>query len=121
MANIFSAEILNEIKHLFSWEFCRIYVHLNHNKNPQILVKSQEYMFIEHAVNVSRRILPAYSSKFSKYKQYQLFVILLYKVWKNVSYRDVIEMISSNPAFIDLLSISELPHFTTIQKFTELV
>ncbi len=94
---------------------------LTTTKIPQIVVKSQEYMFIEQAVNISRRFLPAYSSKFSKkkYKQYQLFVILLYKVWKNVSYRDVIEMISSNPAFIDLLSLSEMPHFTTIQKFSE--
>jgi len=39
--------------------------------------------------------------------------------WGNVSYRDVIEMISSNPAFIDLLSLSDIPHFTTIQKFSE--
>ncbi len=82
---------------------------LTTTKIPQFVVKSQEYMFIEQAVNVSRRILPAYSPKFSKYKQYQLFDILLYKVWRNVSYRDVIEMISSNPAFIDLLSLSEMP------------
>jgi len=90
-------------------------------KIPQIVIKSQEYMFIEQAVNISKRILPAYSSKFSKkkYKQYQLFIILLYKVWKNVSYRDVIEIISSNPAFIDILSLTDIPHFTTIQKFSE--
>jgi len=44
-------------------------------------------------------------------------VVLLYKVWVNVSYRDVIEVISSNPAFVALLSLSEIPHFTTIQKF----
>ncbi len=28
-------------------------------------------------------------------------------------------MISSNPAFINLLSLSEIPHFTTVEKFSE--
>jgi len=59
---------------------------------------------------------------------------LLYKVWVNVSYRDVIEVISSNPSFRDvievissnpsfvsILSLSEVPHFTTIQKFCKRV
>jgi len=88
---------------------------------PQFVMESQEYMFVGQAVNISRRILPAYSSKFSKkkYRQYQLFVILLYKAWRNVGYRDAIEIISSNPAFIDLLSLPETPHFTAIQKFSE--
>jgi len=60
---------------------------------------------------------------FSKknYKQYQLFVILLYKIWVNISYRDIIEVISSNPAFVSLLSLSDIPHFTTIQKFCKRV
>jgi len=86
---------------------------------PKILMESQEYKLIKQTVNISKRLLPAYSSKFSKreYKQYQLFVILLYKVWVNVSYRDVIEIISSNPSFLALLSLLEIPHFTTIQKF----
>jgi len=78
---------------------------------------------VKQAVITSKRVLPPYSSKFSKrkYKQYQLFVILLYKVWVNVSYRDVIEVISSNPSFVSLLSLSEVPHFTTIQKFCKRV
>ncbi len=90
-------------------------------KIPKFVKKSQEYKFIEQAIIISKRLLPAYSSKFSKkkYQQYQLFVILLYKVWTNKSYRDVIEIIASNPAFVDLLSLSEMPHFTTIQKFSE--
>jgi len=44
-------------------------------------------------------------------------VILLYKIWTNKSYRDVIE-VSPNPAFVYLL-FYEIPHFTTIQKFSE--
>jgi len=86
---------------------------------PRFVKKSLEYKLIKQAVIISKRVLPSYSSKFSKrkYKQYQLFVILLYKVWVNVSYRDVIEVISSNPAFVTLLSLSDIPHFTTIQKF----
>jgi len=86
---------------------------------PKIVKKSLEYKLVKQAVITSKRVLPPYSSKFSKkkYKQYQLFVILLYKVWVNVSYRDVIEVISSNPVFVSLLSLSDIPYFTTIQKF----
>jgi len=82
-------------------------------------MESEGCKLVKQAVIISKRVLPSYSSKFSKkkYKQYRLFVILLYKVWINVSYRDVIEIISSNPAFVALLSLSEIPHFTTIQKF----
>jgi len=88
-------------------------------KLPKFVKKSLEYKFIKQAVIIYKRVLSSYSSKFSKrkYKQYKLFVILLYKVWTNKSYRDVIEVISSNPSFIALLSLSEIPHFTTIQKF----
>jgi len=86
---------------------------------PRSTKKSLEYKLVKQAVITSKRVLPPYSSKFSKrkYRQYQLFVILLYKVWLNVSYRDIIEIISSNPSFVSLLSLSEVPHFTTIQKF----
>jgi len=37
----------------------------------------------------------------------------------NKSYRDIIEIISSNPAFVNLLFLSEIRNFTTIQKFSE--
>jgi len=86
---------------------------------PRFTKKSLEYKLVKQALIISKRVLPPYSSKFSKkkYKQYQLFVILLYKAWINVSYRDIIEVISSNPSFVSLLSLSEVPHFTTIQKF----
>jgi len=59
---------------------------------PKFVMESEEYKLVKQAVIISKRILPPYSSKFSKkkYKQYQLFVILLYKVWTNVSYRDVL-------------------------------
>ena len=45
----------------------------------QFIMESQEYKFIKQAVIISERIIPPYSSKFSKSKckQYQLFVILL--------------------------------------------
>jgi len=90
-------------------------------KIHQFVMKTEEYKFIKQAIIISKRLLPAYSSKFSKkkYMMYQLFTILLYKVWTNKSYRDVIEIIASNPAFVNLLSLSEIPHFTTIQKFSE--
>jgi len=90
---------------------------------PKFVKKSLEYKLVKQTIIISKRVLPPYSSKFSKrkYKQYQLFVILLYKAWINVSYRDVIEVMSSNPSFVSLLSLSDIPHFTTIQKFCKRV
>ena len=86
-------------------------------KFPKLVMGSQEYKSDKQTLTISKRILPSYSSKSSKrkYKQYQLFVILLYKVWVNVSHRDVIEIISSNPVFVSLLSLSDIPHFTTTE------
>jgi len=48
---------------------------------PRFRKKSLEYKLVKQAIITSKRVLPPYSSKFSKrkYKQYQLFVILLYK------------------------------------------
>jgi len=88
-------------------------------KFPKFVMESEEYKLIKQAVIISKRVLPPYSSKFSKkkYKQYQLFVILLYKAWANKSYRDVIEVISSNSVFIALLSLSEIPHFQRYRSF----
>ena len=84
---------------------------------PKFIMESQEYKLVKQAIIISKRI-PAYSSQSKKkHKQYQLFIILLYKVWVNVSYRDVIKIISSNPSFVVLLSLSGIPHFTAIQKF----
>ncbi len=40
-------------------------------------------------------------------------------MWNNLSYRDAIDKIVSNPALIALLSFSDIPHFTTIHKFSE--
>jgi len=90
---------------------------------PKFMEKSLEYKLVKQAKIISKRVLPPYSSKFSKrkYKQYQLFVILLYKVLVDVSYRDVIEVISSNPTVVSILSLSDIPHFTTIQKFCKRV
>ncbi len=78
---------------------------LNMTKISQFVKKSEEYKFIEQAIIISKILLPAYSSKFSKnkYQQYQLFVILLYKIWTNKSYQDVIEIISSKHAFVYFL------------------
>jgi len=84
-------------------------------------MKSQEYKFIDQAIIISKRVPPPYSPKFSKdkYKQYQLFIILLYKIWTNESYHDVIEIISSNLSFVVLLSLSEILRFITFRSFVK--
>ena len=76
---------------------------------PRSTKKSLEYKLVKQAITISKRVLPPYPSKSSKkkYKQYQLFAILLYEIWVNVSYRDFIEKVSSNPSFVPLLSLFE--------------
>ncbi len=95
------------------------FLHLNHNKNPPDCSEITGTYVYRAGCEYIQEDSSCLFSKFSKYQQYQLFVILLYKAWRNASYRDVTEMISSNSAFIGLLSLSEMPHFTTIQKFSE--
>ncbi len=91
---------------------------INMTKFPKFITKTQEYKVIKHATKLSKRLLPAYSSKFSKkkYRSYQHFVILLYKNWNNLSYRDAIDKIASNLTIINILALSDIPHFTTIHQ-----
>ena len=68
----------------------------------------QEYEFIRQAVIISKKISPSYSLS----KSNLALCHITDKVCANISYRDVIEIISSSHTFVSILSLSEIPHFT---------
>jgi hypothetical protein len=60
-----------------------------------------------------------YSCKYSKkiYTQHQLFALILFKEYRNQHYRDFIEDIGDMEGVQQELDLTEIPHFTTLQKF----
>ena len=81
---------------------------------------SRNIRFIQAALTVvkSTRISP-YSCKYSKkiYTQYQLLALVLFKDYRNQHYREFIEDVGDMEGVQELLDLSEVPHFTTLQKF----
>ena len=81
---------------------------------------SRNIRFIQAALSIvkSTRITP-YSCKYSKkiYNQHQLFVLILFKDYRNQHYRDFIEDVGDMEQIQRELDLSTVPHFTTIQKF----
>jgi len=81
---------------------------------------SRNIRFIHSAISVVKSThLNPYSSKFSKkiYTQHQLLVLILFKDFRNQHYREFIEDLEDMDGVQEILDLSELPHFTTLQKF----
>jgi len=70
------------------------------------------------ALEVARAALPEYSHRFSpkKFTQPQLFACLVLKSSLKTDYRGVVEQLRDNPALVELLTLKQVPHFTTLQK-----
>ncbi len=81
---------------------------------------SRNIRFIQSALSIvkSTRISP-YSCKYSKkiYTQYQLLALVLFKDYRNQHYREFIEDVGDMAEVQEILDLSEVPHFTTLQKF----
>ena len=81
---------------------------------------SRNIRFIQAAQSVvkSTRISP-YSCKYSKktYTQHQLLVLILFKDYRNQHYREFVDDVGDMERVQELLSLSVVPHFTTLQKF----
>ena len=81
---------------------------------------SRNIRFIQTALSVvqSTRLSP-YSCKYSKkvYTQHQLLALVLFKEYRNQHYREFIEDIGDMEHIQKILDFSEVPHFTTLQKF----
>ena len=81
---------------------------------------SRNIRFIQAAVSiVTSTHLNPYSCKFSKkiYTQHQLLVLILFKDFRNQHYREFIEDVGDMEGVQEILDLSEVPHFTTLQKF----
>ena len=81
---------------------------------------SRNIRFIHSAISVVKSThLNPYSCKFSKkiYTQHQLLVLILFKDFRNQHYREFIEDLEDMDGVQEILDLSELPHFTTLQKF----
>ena len=81
---------------------------------------SRNIRFVKTALTLvkSTHITP-YSCKYSKkiYTQHQLFALILFKEFRNQHYRDFIEDIGDMEGVQKELDLTEIPHFTTLQKF----
>jgi len=81
---------------------------------------SRNIRFIQAALSVvtSTRISP-YSCKYSKkiFTQHQLLALVLFKDYRNQHYREFIEDVGDMEGVQEILDLSVVPHFTTLQKF----
>ena len=70
------------------------------------------------ALAAARRSLPAYSHPCSPkvFTQHQLFACLVLKSFLKADYRGVAMHLGDNPALVEMLGLTKLPHFTTLQK-----
>ena len=76
--------------------------------------------FIKHAYSlVQSSHLPSYSSKYSRrdYTQHQLLTLLLFKEYRKEDYRTVIWNLEEMDRIREVLGLTTVPHFTTLQKF----
>ena len=81
---------------------------------------SRNIRFIQTAISVIKSThLNPYSCKFSKqiYTQHQLLILILFKDFRNQHYREFIEDVKDMEGVQEILDLSVVPHFTTLQKF----
>jgi len=81
---------------------------------------SRNIRFIQAAISVVKSThLNLYSCKYSKkiYTQHQLLVLILFKDYRNQHYREFIEDVGDMEKIQEILNLSIVPHFTTVQKF----
>jgi hypothetical protein len=81
---------------------------------------SRNIRFIQSAISIVKSThLKPYCCKFSKkvYTQHQLLVLVLFKGSRNQHYREFIEDVGDMEGVQEILALSVIPHFTTLQKF----
>jgi transposase len=83
---------------------------------------SNKYLkFVDTALAVSGKShLKIYSCKYSKrkYTQHQLLTLVLLKEYLNEDYRDIVELIELMDKLKLRIGLKQVPHFTTLHKFT---
>ncbi|MCG8450368.1 MAG: IS5 family transposase [Pirellulales bacterium] len=70
------------------------------------------------ALATARRSLPAYAHRYSPkvFTQHQLFACLVLKNFLKTDYRGVVEHLDDHPALVEVLELTRIPHYTTLQK-----
>ena len=70
------------------------------------------------ALATAERALPAYSHRYSpkKFTQQQLFACLVLKSFLKTDYRGVVAHLADCPSLLEVLKLSTVPHYTTLQK-----
>ena len=65
--------------------------------------------------------IPLYLSKYSKktYTQHQLLILLLLKEYLSEDYCGTVELTEIMDSLREKISLDEVPHFTTVQKFCQ--
>ncbi len=84
----------------------------------QALPKSRLLQFVEQAIQLARRAVARYSSKFSKrrYMLCQHIVLLCLKVRKNTTYRMLLDELIEMPRIRRVIGLEELPYLSTLCK-----
>src|SRR5208337_3481599 len=81
---------------------------------------SRNIRFVQTAISIVKSThLNPYSCRFSKkiYTQHQLLVLILFKDFRDQHYREFIEDVGDMDRVREILDLSEVPHFTTLQIF----
>jgi hypothetical protein len=73
------------------------------------------------ALATAQEALPKYAHRFSPktYTQHQLFACLALKNFLRTDYRGVVAHLEDNASLRELLAMSRVPHFTTLQKASQ--
>ncbi len=84
----------------------------------QAVPKSRLLQFVEQAYHLARRVVPRYSSKFSKrqYTLHQHIVLLCLKVRKNTTDRMLLDELIEMPRVRKAIGLEELPSPSTLCK-----
>ena len=83
-----------------------------------VLLKLQLLRSTEKAIHLARRVVPRYSSKFSKHRYTlpQHVVLLCFKVRRNTAYRGLLDELIEMPRIRRVLGLVELPASSTLCK-----
>lgn len=75
--------------------------------------------FLKVSYNFAKSTIPTYSHQYSpkKFTQPVLFTIILYKLFKKDTYREIEEEINLSDKIKRILNIKKSPHYTTLQKY----
>jgi hypothetical protein len=90
-------------------------------KEPYFYGNQKHISFLTATLNAIRESnIPLYSSKFSRkdYTQHQLLTLLVFKEYLGARYREIIELVEVMEVVQKLIGITEIPHFTTLCKFS---